>query len=65
MYTAKDDGIDIINVSSGGVAPARIKTYQGYQIKFAEIIKEKTNFSVIAGGLIVKSINKWFCYLCR
>lgn len=49
----KDDGIDIINVSSGAVVPARIKPYPGYQVKFAEIIKEKTNLPVIAGGLIV------------
>lgn len=48
----KDEGIDIINVSSGAVVPARIKAYPGYQIKFAEIIREKTGLPVIAGGLI-------------
>jgi len=48
----KDEGIDIIDVSSGAVVPARIKPYPGYQIKFAEIIKEKTGLPVIAGGLI-------------
>ena len=26
--------------------------YPGYQVKFAEVIKEKTNLTVIAGGLI-------------
>lgn len=51
----KEDGIDIINVSSGGVVPARIKSYQGYQIKFAETIKENTNLPVIAGGLIISA----------
>ena len=36
----KDEGIDIINVSSGGVVPASIDIYPGYQIPFAEIIKK-------------------------
>lgn len=51
----KEEGIDIINVSSGGVAPTPtpIKIYEGYQIKFAEIIKENTGLPVIAGGLII------------
>lgn len=51
----KDEGLDIINVSSGAVVPARINSYPGYQIKFAEIIKEKTELPVIAGGLITSS----------
>ena len=51
----KDEGLDIINVSSGAVVPARINSYPGYQIKFAEIIKEKTRLPVIAGGLITSS----------
>lgn len=45
-------GIDLINVSSGGVVPARIHTFDGYQTKFAEIIKERTQFPVMAGGRI-------------
>jgi NADPH2 dehydrogenase len=51
----KNDGIDIINVSSGAVVPARIKAYPGYQIKFAEVIREKTELPVIAGGLITRA----------
>ncbi len=49
----KHEGIDIINVSSGGVVSVLPKAYQGYQVKFAEVIKEKTNLPVIAGGLIL------------
>lgn len=45
-------GIDVINVSSGGVVPVRIPIYDGYQIKFAETIKKNTGFSVMAGGRI-------------
>lgn len=49
----KDEGIDMINVSSGGLVNVVPKVYQGYQVKFAEIIKEKTGLPVIAGGLII------------
>jgi NADPH2 dehydrogenase len=48
----KSEGLDIIHVSSGAVVPTPIKVYPGYQVKFAEIIKEKTGLPVIAGGLI-------------
>lgn len=50
----KDEGIDLINVSSGGVVSIAPNVYQGYQVKFAEIIKENTGLPVIAGGLIVE-----------
>lgn len=48
----KDEGIDMINVSSGGLVNVVPRVYQGYQVKFAEVIKEKTGLPVIAGGLI-------------
>lgn len=48
----KDEGIDIINVSSGAVVSAHINAYPGYQVKFAETIKKESNIAVIAGGLI-------------
>lgn len=51
----KDEGIDIVNVSSGAVVATRIKTYPGYQIKFAEVIREKTGLPVIGGGLITSA----------
>lgn len=49
----KAEGVDIIHVSSGGVKTALIDLYQGYQVKFAEIIRERTGMPVIAGGLII------------
>jgi NADPH2 dehydrogenase len=52
---AKDAGIDIVDVSSGGVVQARINTYPGYQIGFAETIKVMTNLPVIGGGLVTSS----------
>ena len=44
--------IDVINVSSGGVVPTRMSSYDGYQTKFAEIIKDQTDYMIMAGGRI-------------
>ncbi len=44
--------IDIVHVSSGGLVPAEIKVYPGYQVNFASLIKEKCNIPTIAVGLI-------------
>lgn len=54
-YIAKrcgEIGIDVINVSSGGVVETPINSYPGYQVPLAEYIKNKNNISVIAGGLL-------------
>ncbi len=48
----KKYGIDLINVSSGGAVMTKINTYPGYQLKFAEKIKDYTGLPVIAGGLV-------------
>lgn len=50
----KDEGVDLVDVSSGGVVSIAPKAFQGYQVKFAEVIKEKTSLPVIAGGLIIE-----------
>lgn len=52
----KETGIDIINVSSGGVVEAHINTYPGYQIGFAEKIKKLVNLPIIAGGLVTSPL---------
>lgn len=52
LKTLTDLDIDAINVSSGGVIPTGIRSYDGYQLKMAETIKEKTGYKVIAGGRI-------------
>lgn len=52
LNLVKDEGVDLVNVSSGAVVPAMIKAFPGYQVKFAEVIKRETNLPVIAGGLI-------------
>jgi len=48
----KARGIDIIDVSSGGVSPAAPPLHPGYQVKFAETIREISGLPVIAGGLL-------------
>ena len=52
----KNEGIDLVNVSSGAVIPKHIHTYPGYQITFSEIIKKSTNLPTITGGLITSPL---------
>lgn len=48
----KEQGIDLIDVSSGAVVPARIHAYPGYQVPFAEAIKHGADIVTGAVGLI-------------
>ncbi len=48
----KDEGIDLVNVSTGGVVNVSPKAFPGYQIRHAEIICQQTGLPVVAGGLI-------------
>ncbi|MBN2259704.1 MAG: NADPH dehydrogenase NamA [Clostridiales bacterium] len=48
----KDYGVDIVNVSSGGVIDTKIDAFPGYQIAYGTEIKKKTNMPVIVGGLL-------------
>lgn len=52
----KEQGVDLIDVSSGAVVPAKIDAYPGYQVKFAETIKEGANIATGAVGLITTGI---------
>lgn len=51
----KDKGIDIIDVSTGGVVPAVPNAVKGYQIPHAEKIKIATGLPVIGGGLVTEA----------
>lgn len=51
----KGEGIDLVNVSSGGVVNVGMKTFPGYQVDFAETIRKETGIPVIAGGLITSA----------
>jgi len=48
----KAQGVDLIDVSSGGVVPAPIDPYPGYQVKYAEKIKAEAGIDTGAVGLI-------------
>lgn len=52
LYLVKDFGVDLVNVSSGGVVNVAPKAYPGYQVEFAEKIKNITTLPVMAGGLL-------------
>ncbi|KAB2333773.1 NADPH dehydrogenase NamA [Bacillus mesophilum] len=52
----KEQGADLIDVSSGAVVPARIHSYPGYQVKFAETVKNGANIATGAVGLITTGI---------
>lgn len=48
----KEQGIDLIDVSSGAVIPAKINVYPGYQVPLAEKIKHGASIPTGAVGLI-------------
>ncbi|ANX12805.1 NADPH dehydrogenase NamA [Fictibacillus arsenicus] len=48
----KEDGIDLIDCSSGAVVPAKINVYPGYQVPFAEKIRNSADIATAAVGLI-------------
>lgn len=52
----KAQGVHLIDCSSGGVAPAPINVYPGYQIPFAEKIKQEAGIDTAAVGLITKGV---------
>lgn len=48
----KDQTVDLIDVSSGGIILANIDAFPGYQVPFAETIKREANIETGAVGLI-------------
>jgi len=54
----KEQGVDLIDVSSGAVVPnVTIPTYPGYQVKLAEQIRESAGIAVGAVGLITDPLH--------
>ena len=52
----KDLGIDLVDVSSGGLVPkARIPVAKGYQVPFARRIRDETGVMTGAVGLITEA----------
>ena len=52
----KQDGTDLIDVSSGAVVPAAIHVYPGYQVSFSDAIKNEADIATGAVGLITSGI---------
>lgn len=48
----KEQGVDLIDCSSGGLVLAKIDSYPGYQVSFADKIKHEANIATGAVGMI-------------
>jgi len=53
----KQQGVDLIDVSSGALVPAKIPVFPGYQVKFAETIKQQAKIATGAVGLITSPLH--------
>lgn len=52
----KDHGVDLFDVSTGGIVPdAKIPVRPGYQVEFAEQIREEASIATAAVGLITEA----------
>ncbi|MEF7493747.1 NADPH dehydrogenase NamA [Lysinibacillus sphaericus] len=52
----KSQGVDLVDVSTGGVVPATINVFPGYQVSHAEAIKHGADIATGAVGLITTAI---------
>lgn len=52
----KEQGVDLIDVSTGGIILAQIHTYPGYQVPYAEAIRQKAQIATGAVGEITTGI---------
>lgn len=52
----KEQGVDLVDCSSGAVVRAKIDVYPGYQVPYAELIKKEANVLTGAVGLITSGI---------
>ncbi|ARJ38493.1 NADPH dehydrogenase [Sporosarcina ureae] len=52
----KEQGVDLVDVSSGGVVPATIHPFPGYQVPFADVIRQHANIATGAVGLITSAL---------
>lgn len=59
IYYAKEMkqlGVDLIDCSTGGIIPAPIRVFPGYQISHAETIKREAKIATAAVGMITSSL---------
>lgn len=50
----KERGVDLLDISSGGILPASMELAPGYQVSFAEAVKKQVGIPTIAVGLITE-----------
>ncbi|PQA96981.1 NADPH dehydrogenase NamA [Chryseobacterium shigense] len=48
----KEDGVDLIDCSSGGIAPVKVESFPNYQVPAAELLRKELNIATGAVGLI-------------
>ncbi|HEJ7835081.1 NADPH dehydrogenase NamA [Serratia marcescens] len=48
----KDQGVDLVDCSSGGIAPVKVSSYPNYQVPAAELLRKELQIPVSAVGLI-------------
>ncbi|WP_349407692.1 NADPH dehydrogenase NamA [Pseudalkalibacillus sp. SCS-8] len=53
----KDLGVDLIDCSSGGVVPAKIRPFPGYQVKYAEALRKEAEIATGAVGMITSPLH--------
>ena len=53
----KEQGVDLIDCSSGAIVPARIDVFPGYQVPLAEKIKQDAGIATGAVGLITSPLH--------
>lgn len=53
----KEQGVDLIDVSSGAVVPAKINVYPGYQVGYSEQIRNNAKIATGAVGLITSPLH--------
>ncbi|WP_100372516.1 NADPH dehydrogenase NamA [Bacillus sp. FJAT-45037] len=52
----KEQGIDLVDCSSGAVVPAKIPVFPGYQVKYAETIRNEATIATGAVGMITSGL---------
>lgn len=52
----KEQGVDLIDCSSGAVVPAKIPVYPGYQVKYADTIRQQAEIPTGAVGFITTGL---------
>jgi len=52
----RQDGVDLIDVSTGGLTPTAPKAFPGYQVPYAATIREEAAMMTGAVGIIVTGV---------